>query len=129
MGCSHSKTTKSHCPTRVDLPLDGTPAWRCATVKPRPKGRCLIRYDASTDFTEAELPNPPKRPLQPGETLKLRVNGKAVAVRVGGEHVRGSPLLLDVSGDALAAARSEVHAGPRRLVTGEAAQAAAAGQP
>ena len=53
---------------------------------------------------------------------------QAVAVRVGGEHVKGSPLLLSVARGALAAARCKVHGGPRRLVAGEAAQAAVAGE-
>ena len=46
----------------------------------------------------------------------------------GGGLVKGSPLLLNVAGGALAAARCKVHGGPRRLVAGEAAQAAVAGE-
>ena len=58
----------------------------------------------------------------------VRRGGQSVAVRVGGEHVKGSPLLLSVAGGVLAAARCEVHGGPRRLVAGEVAQAAVAGE-
>ena len=92
MGCGASVAT---FPERFDLPLDDKPAWRCATVKPGPKGSCLIRYDASTDYIEAELRDPPERLLQPGETLKLTIDGKAVDVRIGEpyEHAPGTRLM------------------------------------
>ena len=74
MGCGHSSVVApdTRVPERVDVPLDGVPAYHCATLKPRPKGGYLIRYDGSNDFTEAQLPEPPKRPLEPGETAPRR---------------------------------------------------------
>ena len=84
MGCSGSK-----CPERVDVPLDDTPAWRCATAKPHSQGRCLIRFDASEDFTKAELDSQPVR-WEPGEPLPLHIDGKLVDARVG-ESCRYAP--------------------------------------
>ena len=98
MGCV---SAKNHCPERVDLPLDDEPSFRCATVKRRRKGRCLIRLDASTGFTKAELPEPPECPLEPGETLKLRIAGKEVAARVGEpcQHAPGARLITLLGGE------------------------------
>ena len=96
MGCSGGK----HCPERVDVPFDDVPAYRCATVKPRRKKRCLIRYDAETDFTEAELPESPERPLARG-TLKLTIAGKSVDARVGEpcRHAPGTRLMSLLGGE------------------------------
>ena len=93
--------SKNPCPERVHIPLDDAPASRCATVKPRPKGRCLIRYDASSDSFEAELVAPPERLLEPGETLKLRIAGKEVAARVGEScrHAPGTRLMVLLGGE------------------------------
>ncbi len=79
MGCAGSK---HHYPNRIDLPLDGEPAWRCATLQSRKKEICVLRVDASTEAVSAELKEP-ERPLEPGETLTLRVEGRNVTARVG----------------------------------------------
>ena len=92
MGCGASV---AKLPERIDLPLDDKPAWRCATMKPAPNGSCLIRYDASTDFIKAELRDPPECLPQPGETLKLTIDGKVVVVRIGEpwQHAAGTRLM------------------------------------
>ena len=115
MGCA---STKNYCPDRVDLPLDNVPAIRCATVKRRPKGRCSIRLDAETDFKEAELPESPERPLEPGETLKLRIDGKEVAARVGKpcQHAPGARLMALLGGElAMATVLKRLGANQHRL--------------
>ena len=97
MGCGHSSVVApdTRVPERVDIRLDDLPATRCATLKPRPKGGYLIRYDGSNDFTEAELPEPPERPLEPGETIKLTIAGKRFTARVGEpcQHAPGTRLM------------------------------------
>ena len=102
MGCGSSVVAHDPlCPERVDVPLDGVPASRCATLKPRPEGRCRIRYDAETDFTDAELPKPLERPLEPGETLELTIAGKKVEARVGEpcRHAPGTRLMALLGGE------------------------------
>ena len=101
MGCAGSK---HHYPNRIDLPLDGEPAWRCATLQLRKKGICVLRVDASTEAVSAELKEP-ERPLKPGETLTLRVESRNVTARAGTpcHYDPGTKLLALLGGELVTA--------------------------
>ena len=108
--------SKHYYPDRIDLPLDGEPAWRCTTLS-RKKQICQLRVDASTEAVSAELKEP-ERPLKPGATLKLRVEGRNVTARVGTpcHYDPGTKLLALIGGElATAVVRKRLSGNQHRL--------------
>ena len=116
MGCASSKHYYPNYPNRLDLPLDGEPAWRCATLTPSQE-ICHLRFDASTEVVSAELKEP-EHPLEPGETLTLRVEGRVITACVGTpyHYDPGTKLLALLGGEIMTAVvRKRLGANQHRL--------------